>query len=122
MSDDRDRRLYVEDMLEFCERALSYSDGFEMEPLIADQMRYDAILRNLELIGEAATRIEDDIRALAPTIPWRDIIGTRNRIAHAYLGISHKVVFAALRNDLPVLRVRLGELLALIPPTVPPGP
>ena len=48
---DRDVRLYVEDMLEFCERALAYSRGFGLDALLQDRMRYDAILRNLELIG-----------------------------------------------------------------------
>jgi uncharacterized protein with HEPN domain len=113
---DRDARLYVEDMLEFCERALSYSHGVERTALFADRMRYDAILRNLELIGEAATRVTAEQRALAPDVPWRQIVGTRNRVAHAYLGISEDTVWSILCDDLPALRVSLVALLALIPP------
>ena len=51
-------------------------------------MRYDATLRNIELIGEASTHVPPEVRALAPGLPWRDIIGTRNRLAQAYLGID----------------------------------
>jgi uncharacterized protein with HEPN domain len=53
-----------------------------LDSLLQDQMRYDAILRNIELIGEAATRLGPAERALAPAGPWREIVGTRNRVAH----------------------------------------
>ncbi|GAB1388552.1 MAG: hypothetical protein AMXMBFR78_03980 [Rubrivivax sp.] len=112
---DRDVRLYVEDMLEFCERALAYSRGFGLDALLQDRMRYDAILRNLELIGEAATRVGPNERALAPLIPWRAIIGTRNRVAHAYLGISTATVWDILSVELPSLRIALVDLLSRLP-------
>jgi uncharacterized protein with HEPN domain len=111
----RDRRLYVEDMLEFCERAKDYSSGLSLGELLGDQMRYDAILRNLELIGEASTHVDEAIRALAPAIPWREIVGTRNRVAHAYLGISPKVVWTILQEDLPALAKQLRLLLEKLP-------
>ena len=79
-------------------------------------MRYDAILRNLELIGEASTHVDEAIRALAPAIPWRAIVGTRNRVAHAYLGISPQVVCTILQEDLPTLAIQLRLLLAQLPP------
>jgi len=79
-------------------------------------MRYDAILRNLELIGEAATHVDDALRALAPDIPWRLIVATRNRVAHAYLGIAPETVWSILRDDLPPLVNALHALLAALPP------
>ena len=63
---ERDNRLYVEDMLEFCCASLAYSAGLTEATLTAEAMRYDAILRNLELIGEAATHVPDAVRAMAP--------------------------------------------------------
>lgn len=68
-SSDRDPRLYVADMLEFTQRAISYASGHALPELLADRMRYDAILRNLELIGEAATHLGPAQRAMAPGIP-----------------------------------------------------
>ena len=119
----RDRCLYVQDMLEFCERAMHYADGFSLDQLLQDTMRYDAILRNIELIGEAATRLGPAERALAPAVPWREIVGTRNRVAHGYLGISPTTVWDILSVELPALRPLLLELLARMPPSSgdPPG-
>ncbi len=116
---ERDPRLYVEDMLEFCGRALDYAAGVSRESLDADQMRYDAILRNLELIGEAATHVESEHRALASNVPWREVIATRNRVAHAYLGIDADTVWSILRDDLPTLRTALTALLNAIPQSPP---
>ncbi len=107
----RDLRLYVEDMLDFCETALAYTFGFDQAGLMADRMRYDATLRNLELIGEAATHVPVDIRAQAPDVPWRLIVGTRNRLAHAYLGIDPDTVWNIVAQELPPLRVALSILL-----------
>lgn len=116
---DRDPRLYVEDMLEFCDLALAYSDGVSRPALDADRMRYDAILRNLELIGEAATHVTAEQRGLAPQVPWREIVATRNRVAHAYLGIAADTVWSILRDDLPTLRRSLLALLDALPPSPP---
>ena len=73
---ERDSRLYVEDMLRFCDTVLDYTLGLDQASFAADRMRLDATLRNLALIGEAATRVPADIRALAPNLPWRKVVGT----------------------------------------------
>ncbi len=73
-------------MLEFCNTALDYTRGFDQPGLLAERMRYDATLRNIELIGEASTHVPPALRTLAPDIPWREIVGTRNRLAHALPG------------------------------------
>lgn len=110
---ERDERLYVADMLAFCERALAYTSGRTLAEVLADPMRYDATLRNLELIGEAATHVGADLRAQAPSVPWRQVVGTRNRVAHAYLGIEDETVWLIVTQHLPVLRNELRALLAL---------
>ena len=111
---ERDPRLYVKDMLTFCEVVLEFTHGVEREALFADRMRRDATLRNLELIGEAATRVPDTVRALAPDVPWRKIVATRNRLIHAYLGIEAEAVWAIVSKDVPVLRTSLKVLLGRI--------
>ena len=111
----RDRRLYVQDMLEFSGRALLYAHGLSLDALLQDTMRYDAILRNIELIGEAASRPRPAERALAPAVPWREIVGTRNRVAHGYLGISATTVWDILTVELPALQPLLLELLERMP-------
>lgn len=115
---DRDDRLYLRDMVEFCERVAVYSAGHDQESLVADRMRYDAVLRNLELIGEAATRVPTDTRALAPEIAWRQVIGTRNRLAHAYLGIEPETVWLIVSESVPTLLLQLRATLATLPPAM----
>lgn len=117
MSAERDPRLYVEDMLAFCNTALDYTHGFDQPTLLADRMRYDATLRNLELIGEASTHVPAPIRTMAPDIPWREIVGTRNRLAHAYLGIDADTVWDIVVTELPALRTALQALLGRWPPS-----
>ena len=113
-SADRDERLYLGDMLQFCERAIAYTEDLSLEAVLADTMRYDATLRNLELIGEAATHVSPGLRALAPEIEWRRIVGTRNRVAHAYLGIEADTVWFIVTLHLPDPREQLRSLIARV--------
>ncbi len=69
-------------MVACCDRVTAYTAGCTPAALLADRMRYDPTLRNLELIGEAATHVPDDLRGYAPDLPWRQVIGRRNRLAH----------------------------------------
>ncbi|MFP4453607.1 MAG: DUF86 domain-containing protein [Desulfobacterales bacterium] len=64
-------------------------------------MTYDATLRNLELIGEAATHIPEDVRAAHPEIPWRMIIATRNQLIHGYLGIDNHTFWSRIQDNVP---------------------
>lgn len=112
---ERDPRLYVEDMIAFCDRALTYASGVERAAFEADRMRYDAILRNLELMGEAATHVSQQHRDRAPDIPWRQIVATRNRLIHAYLGIDADTVWSILVDDLPALQQQLKSMLDRMP-------
>ena len=98
-------------MVEFCNRVIAYTTGFDMPTLLADRMRYDATLCNLELIGEAATRVPAELRERAPEVPWRLVIGTRNRLAHGYLGIEHETVWLIATDRVPRLRDQLKALL-----------
>ena len=70
---------------------------------VADDLTYDATLRNLEILGEAATRIPDEVRETHGEIPWRALIGTRNRLIHAYLGIDDDIIWSIIRDDIPEL-------------------
>lgn len=107
----RDWHPYVQDMIAFSQKVLSYTEGLDQEAFIADERTYDATLRNLELIGEAATHIPNEVREAHPRIQWRDIIGTRNRVAHGYLGIDDDVVWDIIQTDIPNLLSALRELL-----------
>lgn len=104
-------RFYISDMIEFCEKVVSYCSGKSQDEFLADTMTYDATLRNLELIGEAATRIPNDVREAHPDIPWRAIIGARNQLAHAYLFIDDEIIWSMIREAVPALLPALRRIL-----------
>lgn len=115
MSDEQDRqrewRFYIQDMLDFGEKVLSYTEGLSQEAFIADERTYDATLRNIEMLGEAATHIPVEVRESQPDIPWHAIIGIRNRLAHGYLHINESVIWSTIEDSIPKLLPALRHLL-----------
>ena len=99
----REWRFYLDDMIGFAEKVIAYTDGLDQEGFVASGLNYDATVRNLELIGEAATRIPETVRAAHPELPWRLVIATRNRLIHGYLGIDNDTLWSIIRDDTPVL-------------------
>ena len=112
MSDpaQREWRFYIDDMIVFAEKVIAYTDGLDQEDFITSGLNYDATLRNLELIGEAATHVPETVRAANPQIPWRLVIATRNRLIHGYLGIDNDTLWSIIRSDVPALLPNLLEL------------
>ncbi len=102
--------FYVEDMIGFAENVLAYTEGMDQNDFQQSRLTYDATLRNLELIGEAATHVPDSVRTANTEIPWRMIIATRNRLIHGYLGIDNDTVWSIITEDIPVLLKSLKEL------------
>lgn len=109
-SAQREWRFYLDDMIRFAEKVIAYTNGFDQPGFVANGLNYDATLRNLELIGEAATHIPDEIRQANPQIPWRLIIATRNRLTHGYLGIDNDTLWSIIRSDIPALLPHLRKL------------
>ena len=107
----REWRFYVSDMIDFCERVLDYTAGLDRASFVASAMTYDAVLRNLELIGEAATHIPEAVRDAHPEIPWRAIVGARNRLAHSYLLIDDEIIWTMIEDAVPSLLPALRTLL-----------
>jgi uncharacterized protein with HEPN domain len=112
MSDStpREWRFYVDDMIGFVEKICAYSDGLDQSAFTTSGLNYDATVRNLELIGEAATHIPEEIRQANNQIPWRLIIAMRNRLIHGYLGIDNDTLWSVIKTDIPALLPQLQEL------------
>jgi uncharacterized protein with HEPN domain len=106
----REWRFFIDDMIDFAGKAIAYSKGFDQAGFVGSGLHYDATLRNMELIGEAATHIPDEVRTAHPEVPWRLIIATRNRLIHGYLGIDDDTLWSIVRDDVPALLPLLESL------------
>ena len=107
---EREWRFYLDDMISFAEKVLTYTEGFDQVSFEASGLTYDATVRNLELLGEAASHIPPEIREDNPAIPWRQIIATRNRLIHGYLGIDNDILWSVIEQDIPALLPELQSL------------
>lgn len=103
----RDPELYLDDIRESGERIARYVEGMDFDSFAGDTKTVDAVIRNLEVIGEAVKNLPDDIRARHPTIEWRRIAGLRDMLIHAYFGVDLEIVWDVATNKVPDLRARL---------------
>jgi uncharacterized protein with HEPN domain len=109
---DRVRLLHMQDATR---QALEFTAGRSRADLDVDAMLMLALTRLVEIIGEAAKSVSEPTRALAPAIPWREITGTRDRIAHGYFDINLDTVWEILTLDLPKLARELEYLIPRLP-------
>ena len=107
----RDNLLLVEDMLDSASKIKKYTSNLTYDDFINDDKTIDAVIRNFEIIGEAANRIDPDFRTMNPEIEWKRIRGFRNRIVHDYFGIDYEIVWSIVENDLDDLIDRLEDFV-----------
>ena len=108
----REWDLRIEDMLECIEKIQSYTDGMSYEAFRSSGITMDAVLRNIEIIGEAGSHVPQAIAENAPEIPWDDIRGMRNVLAHEYFGANPEIVWRTVKEAIPPIIEPLKRLLA----------
>ncbi len=99
----REIKLLLEDILEAARKIISYTRDMNFNDFVNDEKTVDAVVRNFEIIGEAASRIPTDFKSDHTGIEWRRIIGFRNRIIHEYFGIDYKMVWKIKEEDVSLL-------------------
>ncbi|WP_255317286.1 HepT-like ribonuclease domain-containing protein [Candidatus Magnetobacterium casense] len=107
----REYRDYINDIAESIDDAISFVEGMTYPEFQKDRKTINAVVRSLEIIGEASRHIPKSIKDKAPNIPWSEITGMRNRIAHEYFGIDNKVVWDVVNEYLPKLKPEIAELI-----------
>jgi uncharacterized protein with HEPN domain len=107
----REWRLRVEDILDAIARIQQYVEGLTFEEFQADQKTVDAVVRNLEIIGEAVRHLSPSQEGLPGDTPWADIAGMRNILIHEYFGVDLKIIWHTIVEDLPKLKVQVRGLL-----------
>lgn len=109
----RDTNLFIEDIKESIKNLEEFTKGLDKDKFSKDSLRQSAIIRQLEIIGEAVKNIPDPFRKRFPKIPWKDIAGFRDVLSHAYFGVSLERVWNIIEIDLPVLKKELDEVKEL---------
>jgi uncharacterized protein with HEPN domain len=107
----RDFQLYLADILAACEKVLRYTDGMSFEQFIADDRTFDAVIRNLQIIGEAVKNIPVDVRDRNPEIEWRKIAGLRDILAHTYFQVENEIIWDVIQTKVRPLSTSVNQLL-----------
>ncbi|MCI0476523.1 MAG: DUF86 domain-containing protein [Anaerolineales bacterium] len=107
----RDYRLFLEDILECGMRIQSYAASLDFASFVSNQMAYDAILRNLEIIGEAAKNLPPEVRNRYPQVEWRAIAGLRDVMAHEYYGLENETLWNVVEREVPALVNQVKKIL-----------
>ncbi|MBU0701930.1 DUF86 domain-containing protein [bacterium] len=106
----RDYILFVEDIIEMIKKIERYTHGKSFEDFSIDEMAIDAVIRNFEIIGEAANNIPKGIQQKYPYVEWKEMVGFRNVIIHDYFGINLKTVWNTVKNNIPLLKEHIIKM------------
>jgi uncharacterized protein with HEPN domain len=108
----RSNLLLLQDIAAAGAKILSYTEGYNVNDFLGDDKTADAVIRNFEIIGEAANRLTDDFKDQHPQVDWHKIRGFRNRIVHDYIDIDYEIVWQLRTDNVPVLLEEVAKILA----------
>lgn len=108
---ERNDLFLIEDMIDAAKKIRKYCSGYNYEQFLEDERTIDAVIRNFEIIGEAANRLHPDVQAANKGIEWNKIRGFRNRLIHEYFGVDHKIVWQIIESELDDLILELEHII-----------
>jgi uncharacterized protein with HEPN domain len=111
MPKKRNIKLFFVDILEALQSIKEYTQNMDYGDFIKDKKTRDAVVRNLEIIGEATKNIPDEIKETYPEINWKVIAGMRDKLIHEYFGVSNQIVWETITNDLPVFESQIEKIM-----------
>jgi len=103
--------LLLEDIIEACDKIHKYVYNLDYDDFINDDKTIDAVIRNFEIIGEAANNLSIEIVNIQSNIQWRQIVGLRNRLIHNYFGVDYQIIWQVIQNNLTNFKEQIGNLL-----------
>ena len=107
----RNYRLYLEDILESIDHIELFVKNMDIEAFKADDKTSSAVIRKLEIIGEAVKGVSEDIRQSSPHIPWKEMAGMRDKLIHFYFGVDHELIWSTIKKRLPEVKRGIKEIL-----------
>jgi uncharacterized protein with HEPN domain len=109
----RSIRLYLEDIIGSSTKVMRYTQGMTFEDFLTDERTFDAVMRNLQIIGEAAKNVPPEVRSRYREIEWRKISGLRDVLAHAYFSLENETLWDIVQNKVPPLLVQVQHILEM---------
>ena len=106
-----DYKVFFEDIIQAAQKINEYTESLSFDEFKSDSKTYDAVIRNLEIIGEAVKKIPENIRTKYPSIEWRRIAGLRDILIHEYFGVDAEIVWDVIKNKVPVLEKQVRDIL-----------
>jgi len=108
---DRSPVLYLSEMLASMEKIERYMAGVSYGDFVRQEQLLDAVERNIEKIGEAAAAVPDEIRNTHPEVPWKTIVGLRNKVIHHYFAVDHEVIYQIATKNIPETKDMIAGIL-----------
>jgi len=110
MSEPRDDSVYLDHIRDSIDRVASYIGGVSEAEFLSTPLVQDAVIRQIQIIGEAASKLSRAFRSRSSAIPWNDIVGMRQKLVHDYLGVDLRAVWDTAVRDVPTLKAELEKL------------
>ncbi len=107
----KDNWAYIEHIILCINKIEKYTENISHQDFLGHQLIQDAVIRNIEIIGEATKKLSDDFKSMHHLIPWKEMAGMRDKLIHDYLGVDIEVVWATVNEDIPFLKSLMLVLL-----------